>query len=84
MVEVYYNSSQFDTAITFMEHYFDSYFDLYRQLGEYYKKHGLLDLKHTRLRRYEILLDFMKPILSNLEGFKEMLIYDLYLGKTKK
>lgn len=84
MVEVYYNSSQFDTAITFMEHYFDSYFDLYRQLGEYYKKHGLLDLKHTRLRRYEILLDFMKPILSNLEGFKEMLIYDLYLREKLK
>lgn len=84
MVEVYYNSSQFGTSIKFMEHYFDSYFDLYRELGEHYKDKGLLDIKHTRIRRYEILLDFMEPKLSSIDGFKEILIYDLYLREKLK
>ncbi len=84
MVEVYYNSSQFATVLTFMEHYFESPFDLYKELGEHYKKHDLLDLKHTRIRRYEILLEFMEPRLPDVEGFKEILIYDLYLREKLK
>lgn len=84
MVEVYYNSSQFDTSIKFMEHYFDTFFDLYKELGEYYREHELLDLKYSRIRRYEILLEFMKAKLQDLDGFKEILTYDIYLRENLK
>ncbi len=84
MVEVYYNSGQFNTTIKFMEHYFETYFDLYKELGEYYRGHDLLDIRHTRLRRYEILIGFMESRLDELDGFKEILLYDLYLRENLK
>lgn len=84
MVDVYYNSAQFITSIKFMENFFDTPFELYKELGGYYRDNDLLDLRHKRLTRYEILLEFMEPRLSDIEGFKEILTYDLYLRENLK
>lgn len=84
MVDVYYNSAQFTISVKFMEHFFDTPFNLYKELGEYYRANELLDLRHKRVTRYEILLEFMKPRLSNIEGFREILTYDLYLRENLK
>lgn len=84
MLDIYYNSGQFTASIKFMEHYFNTPFSLYKELGEYYRANELLDLKYKRVTRYEILLEFMEPRLSNIEGFKEILIYDLYLRENLK
>jgi radical SAM superfamily enzyme YgiQ (UPF0313 family) len=62
MVEIYYNSGQFVSAITYMEHFFAAPFDLYEKLGRYYEQNGLNGINHSRLRRYEILLAFMTEV----------------------
>lgn len=84
MLDVYYNSAQFDASIKFMEHFFDTPFELYKELGEYYQVNKLLEVRHKRLTRYEILLRFMETRLSNTEGFKEILMYDLCLRENLK
>lgn len=84
MLDVYYNSAQFDASIKFMEHFFNTPFNLYKELGKYYQINKLLDVRHKRLTRYEILLKFMQAKLSNTEGFKEILMYDLCLRENLK
>ena len=84
MVEVYYNSGQFNNTILFMEHYFESYFDLYKELGQYYLENELLDIKHSRAGRYKILLEFMESKLKDITGFKEIILFDLYLRENMR
>ncbi len=64
MVEVYYNSGQFIYTVMYLEHYFKTPFDFYEALGEFYERNGLFQLNHNRLRRYEILLDFITEQLE--------------------
>ncbi len=65
MVEVYYNSGQFRHSITFLEHYYGSPMKLYEELYDYYRNRKLLLFAHSRIRRYEILLDFYKEKVSD-------------------
>ena len=86
VVEVYYNSGQFEMSIQFLEHFFQTPFALYEALGEYYEVHGLFGVNHTRIARYEILLDFFKECVTegDAEVFAEILVYDLYLRENLK
>jgi len=86
VTEVYYNSGQFEKAIAFLEHFFKSPFSLYEALGEYYEKNGLFGVNHTRIARYDILLDFFQKEVSLecAEAFGEILLYDLYLRENLK
>ena len=86
VVEVYYNSGQFEMAIQFLEHFFKTPFALYEALGEYYEERGLFGVNHTRIARYEILLDFFKERVTDgdVEAFAEILVYDLYLRENLK
>lgn len=63
MLEVYYNSGQYQKSIRLLEEAFDSAFDMFRNLGEYYERKGYFLLNHTRNRRMEILLEFAEEIL---------------------
>lgn len=58
MVEVYYNSGQFAHTLEFLRPYFDSPYDLYDCLGAWYESHGLFGVQSSRIRKYEILLEF--------------------------
>jgi radical SAM superfamily enzyme YgiQ (UPF0313 family) len=60
MVEVYDNSGQFSYAIAYLEHFYPSPMKLYEELYDYYKSKKMLMIAHSRIRRYEILLDFYK------------------------
>lgn len=62
MVEVYYNSGQFAYSMEYLEHFFASPMKMYLALYRYYDMNGLYTLEHSRLRRYEILLDFFKDM----------------------
>jgi radical SAM superfamily enzyme YgiQ (UPF0313 family) len=91
MVEIYYNSGQFIYAIKYMEHFFETPFDLYKSLGEYYAQNGYSGMQHARIRRYEILIQFMKEhMLDNQEfkvdikAFQSILVHDLYLRENLK
>ena len=53
---------------------------LYASLYHYYNENGLYELSHSRIKRYEILLEFYKDIMNDKtkddEYNNEMLIND--------
>jgi len=85
MVEVYYNSGQFTHTMEQLVQQYDSAFDFYRQLGEYYEQHALHLSSHSRISRYEILLDFVRKYHKNQEEFyRQLLVFDFYLRENGK
>ncbi|MCH5252948.1 MAG: B12-binding domain-containing radical SAM protein [Lachnospiraceae bacterium] len=81
MVEVYYNSFQFAATMAYLLRFFETAFDLYLAVGEYYEKHHLFDRKHSRLSRYEILWEFagrQKLDSREREVLRETMTYDLF------
>lgn len=87
MVEVYYNSNQFNQTIRAMERLFETPFALYEALGAFYDKKGYMDISHTRIRRYEILLEFLAEQQVGeeaMEEYRQWMIYDLYSRENMK
>lgn len=85
MVEIYYNSGQFSNTLSYLEGYFPDAFDLYERLGAFYEEKGYSALSHSRIRRYEILLEFAGEIPDvHLETLKSRMILDLYLREHLK
>ena len=86
MVEVYNNSRQFENSLDWLEGYFPSAFAMYETLAGYYEAKELNGISHSRMARYEILLDFVKEILNIEETrvFTQILTYDLYLRENVK
>ena len=85
MVEVYYNSGQFSYTLRHLEKEYASPFMLYLELGKYYESHMLHFMSHSRITRYEILLDFIKSLNTKREEFyRELLTFDLYLRENVK
>ena len=85
MVEVYYNSGQFKNTLVFLEKYFDDPFQMYEALGRFYEKKGYSEISHSRMRRYEILMEFageQKEIPS--ESLSDVMLLDLYLRENLK
>ena len=85
MVEVYYNSGQFKNTLVFLEKYFDDPFRMYEALGRFYEKKGYSEISHSRVRRYEILMEFageQKEIPS--EALSDVMLLDLYLRENLK
>lgn len=85
MVEVYYNSGQFKNTLVFLEQYFDDPFRMYEALGRFYEKKGYSEISHSRMRRYEILMEFageQKEI--PLEALSDVMLLDLYLRENLK
>ena len=85
MVEVYYNSGQFKNTLVFLEKYFDDPFRMYEALGRFYEKKGYSEISHSRMRRYEILMEFageQKEIPS--EKLSDVMLLDLYLRENLK
>lgn len=85
MVEVYYNSGQFSYTLSHLVKVFASPFEFYERLGAYYEEHGLHLVSHSRVSRYEILLEFAKKYDKEREElYRELLIFDLYLRENMK
>ena len=85
MVEVYYNSGQFQYTLKALEKEFSSAFQMYESLAVFYEQHKLHQMSHSRVTRYEILLDFVKQVCPDQEDFyKELLTFDLYLRENAK
>ena len=59
MLEVYYNSGQFEITMKLMECMFDSAFEFFQELGDFYEANGYFGMSHSRIRRCEILLEFL-------------------------
>lgn len=86
MVEVYYNSGQFTCGLPVLEEAFADAFSFYQALGNFYQKQGYFSQSHTRIRRYEILLEFSQKIGGEKlkQKLTEYLVCDLYLRENLK
>lgn len=62
VVEIYYNTHQFDYSIGFLERFFASPFDLFAGLGSFYCSHFDTKAKHSRISRYKLLMEFRKTL----------------------
>nr|WP_296052177.1 B12-binding domain-containing radical SAM protein [uncultured Blautia sp.] len=85
MVEVYYNSGQFKNTLVFLEGYFEDPFRMYEALGRFYEKRGYSEISHSRIRRYEILMEFAGEHSEiPLEKLSDVMLLDLYLRENLK
>ena len=85
MVEVYYNSGQFRCTLELLLPYFKDAYSFYEALGEFYNEKGYSEVSHSRIRRYEILLEFIEsyPEISREQVIGQMM-FDLYLRENLK
>lgn len=85
MVEIYYNSHQFDNTIKYLEQFFKTPFDMYEQLGQFYNEQFDTKAKHSRISRYNLLLDFCKTLSdADINKIKQLLTLDVYLREKIK
>lgn len=98
MLEVYYNSGQFEITMKLMECIFDSAFEFFQELGDFYEANGYFGMSHSRIRRCEILLEFLALYLHGCDSdntdfdenaqlysmIQESLIFDLYYRENCK
>ena len=85
MVEVYYNSGQFQNTLEYLETCFADAFTMYEALGAFYERHGYEQISHSIIRRYDILLEFVRerPDISE-ERIVRGMMTDLYLRENLK
>lgn len=91
MVEVYYNSRQFEYTMELLEQVFGDAFVMFEEMSNYYEEHGYYGVNHNRVARYEILYAFIKEValvqyetLLTEEQFRQTLVMDLYLRENMK
>jgi len=91
MLEVYYNSGQFEITMQVLDVCYESAFLMFERLGDYYEKNHYFGMSHSRIKRCEIMLDFIKEEITNnvlaqdvYACLEEALIFDLYYRENCK
>lgn len=84
MVEVYYNSHQFTYTVKELGEEWGSPFTMFEKLASYYRDQGLSGISHSRLARYEIMFRFVENQGLDVEKYRDLLMYDLYLRENVK
>ncbi len=90
MTEVYFNSGQFEVTMKILYKIYDSAFDFLKSLGDFYKEKGYAGISHSRMKRFEILKEFLEQEkeLGNrmipMDMIEEALIFDLYYREKCK
>ena len=85
VLELFYNSRQFTAVLPLLEQCFNSSFDLYDRMAEYYETEGFFLNSPSRAYRYQILLDFAASIEPlHIDLYREALTFDLYLREKAK
>lgn len=85
MLELHYNSGQFLTYLAVLEWKYDSTFQMFLDMGHFYREHGYLDCSHSRVRRTEIVQEFAEIVdPERRDIYHEALIFDLYKIEKSK
>ena len=85
MVEVYYNSHQFEVSLRYLMHGYDSPFALFEDLARFYERGGYDKVQHGRMQRYDLLLQFAKEKGDRYPDIlKAAMLYDLYARENLK
>lgn len=91
-LEIYYGTGQFVNSINYLIGFFDTPYDFYKALGEFYASKSSNGEKHSRISRYNILLEFAQVIicemnkasLCDISVVKSLLTYDIYVRENIK
>ena len=84
MVELYYNSGQFQATLSWLVKEYESPFDFYGKLAAFFEREGYEKNTPSRMARYQVLLDFIekdfleRAFPERVEFYKELLTFDLY------
>ena len=91
MLEVYYNSGQFEITMKVLGTHFASAFDMFQRLGDFYEEKGYFGMSHSRIRRCEILMEFLGaewPMDEThgdwMDCIRQALVFDLYYRENCK
>lgn len=85
MVEVYYNSRQFDRTIEKIMEQYASPFLFFKELADFYDREGLAGIGHARIARYEILRRFLSEEKGwGLKSYDQCMVLDLYARENLK
>lgn len=85
MLEVYYNSGQFQVTMKLVDVQYPDSFGFFLALGQFYERMGYRSMQHSRIRRCEILLEFLREDARiSLDLVEESLLYDLYYRENMK
>ena len=85
MVELYYNSNQFSHVLPVLERQFESPFDLFVKMADFYEENGYFANSPSRAYRYQVLLDFAAETDPKREElYRELLVFDMYLRENLK
>ncbi len=93
VLEAYYNSGQFTTVLTWIEHFWERPFLFYEAFGDYCRQKQIEKISHSRMERYEILRAFVReqifpkraePLCDLTAVLDSLLWYDFCLRENKK
>ena len=87
MLELFYNSGQFGHTLTALQKWFETPYDMFLSLAEFYRERGFFVNSPSRSYRYEILLEFVRGLKAgeNAEAlFRELLTFDVYLREKAR
>ncbi|NME35357.1 B12-binding domain-containing radical SAM protein [Fusobacterium sp. FSA-380-WT-3A] len=84
VLDFYYNSQKFLKSLDFVvKNFFESPFDFFESIGEFYKNKGYLEIAHREIAIFNNFVEYYKKIgFPKLDEFLEYLKFDyLFLGK---
>ena len=87
MLEVYYNSGQFEITMQVLKTCYDSAFDMFQKLGDFYEEKGYFGMSHSRIKRCEILMEFLEQEQMSeerIDCIRQALVFDLYYRENCK
>ncbi|MCM1181250.1 MAG: B12-binding domain-containing radical SAM protein [Clostridium sp.] len=88
MVEVYYNSAQFEHVLYYLVPFFESPYAFFEAVGAYYAAHHLYGIGFKREARYDALrrfcMDMPRQEKFSVEILDSLLTYDYYLRENAK
>ncbi len=78
LVEMYYNANKCKNTIKYLINFFESPFDFYLGLSEYFEENGYNDVSVGKITLFQIIHDFSRRFVKGFsEEIKELLIFDL-------
>lgn len=85
VLDTFHNSAQFTMSLPYIMEYFETPYNFFDELAQYYDEKGYFVMTPKRSRKYDILLEFAKDRVPNiLEELRELLTLDYYLREKPK
>lgn len=85
VLEIYYNSGQFNYTVAMLEKEFLTPFAFYEALADFADKDRQAFAGSARSQRYQLLLDFVaEKVPDRIEMYRQLLTFDLYLREKIK